>query len=537
MIFNSKEDWNRIFEVPNSITLEHLNSIIQTILDWDEAHLYTFQIKNNHYAFMGNDFPCILGFTKHKYLSCDIKLYELKLRINDEIFYDYDFGDKHKFKLQILEISDTDSPNQPKLISFQGYNIEQYPDISSNIFFELNNDSISKRLFNEIDYFDWAKEYRHIIRFIHIDDYKTLQKWRNSKDKIKWEKAVVILENWEKNLQTISEKIERPVKKIKEWIVIFNAFGLNGITQGRKKRNDKKRTGIVEKKKKRILKIFHNKPTEYGINRSNWTLDSLAKAYESIYRENISSSSVGVYLKKLGFRIKKARNFLTSPDPNYQEKVESLLNILWSLKKNEELFFIDELGPLRIKKYGGRSYSKKGDSVTIPQNQPSKGSITLFAALSALTNQVTWGYGKSKDTTSMIDLIEILYNQYYDKSTLFITWDAASWHSSNELLNWLDNFNMDTKLKLEGPVVELIPLPSSSQFLNVIESVFSGMKRAVIHHSNYQNEIEMKQMISKHFEERNEYFKNNPKRAGNKIWDIDFFKDYDNIKSGNYREW
>ena len=40
-----------------------------------------------------------------------------------------------------------------------------------------------------------------------------------------------------------------------------------------------------------------------------------------------------------------------------------------------------------------------------------------------------------------------------------------------------------------------------------------------------------------YFKERNYYFKENPKRAGKKIWEINFFKDYDNIKSGNYREW
>jgi hypothetical protein len=89
----------------------------------------------------------------------------------------------------------------------------------------------------------------------------------------------------------------------------------------------------------------------------------------------------------------------------------------------------------------------------------------------------------------------------------------------------------------ENPIVEFIPLPSNSQFLNVIESVFSGMKRAVIHHSNYQTEEEMKSAISLHFQERNEYFQKNPKRAGKKIWNINFFKDYNNLKSGDYREW
>ena len=36
-----------------------------------------------------------------------------------------------------------------------------------------------------------------------------------------------------------------------------------------------------------------------------------------------------------------------------------------------------------------------------------------------------------------------------------------------------------------GPAVALAPLPAGAQFLNVIESVFSGMARAIIANSNY----------------------------------------------------
>jgi len=237
------------------------------------------------------------------------------------------------------------------------------------------------------------------------------------------------------------------------------------------------------------------------------------------------------------FKIGKTRKVLTSPDPNYREKVELLLKILWSLKSEEILFFIDELGPLRVKKYGGRCYIKKGEILTIPQIQTSKGSVTLYGALSATTNQITWNYGNTKNSSGMIDLVESLFNQFHDKSKLYITWDAASWHSSNELVDWLDRFNAETNYIGKGPLIEFIPLPSNSQFLNVIESVFSAMKRTVIHHSNYQSEEEMKLAISLHFEERNDYFKKNPKRAGKKIWEIDFFKDYENIKSGNYKKW
>ncbi len=297
------------------------------------------------------------------------------------------------------------------------------------------------------------------------------------------------------------------------------------------------RQAKVDEKRKRLLEILHDRPRSYDINRASWNRVSLATAYFKKHGEQISPWNVGSLLKLAGYSIRKARRVLSSPDPEYREKVEQVLNTLQNLKPDEFFFFIDELGPLRVKKYGGRIIVSKGEVPTYPQVQPHKGSITMAGALSATTNQVTWNYSPKKDSQSMIDLIEILFNQHSRASRIYLTWDAASWHSSNLLVEWLDDFNAETARAGFGPIIELVPLPTSSQFLDVLEAVFSGMKRAVIHHSDYPSENDMKIAISRHFVERNQHFQDNPKRAGNKIWEVDFFQDMNNLRSGNYRPW
>jgi hypothetical protein len=90
-----------------------------------------------------------------------------------------------------------------------------------------------------------------------------------------------------------------------------------------------------------------------------------------------------------------------------------------------------------------------------------------------------------------------------------------------------------------APHVELIPLPSSAQYLNVIESVFSGMAKAIIHTSDYQSVEEAMAAIDRHFLERNDYFERNPKRAGNKIWGQELvvceFSESNNCKDPSWR--
>lgn len=323
---------------------------------------------------------------------------------------------------------------------------------------------------------------------------------------------------------------------IDRWRASRKRYGEAGLC-ARKQRKVSTLTIHAQENKARILEIFHSQPHTFGINRASWTGESLAKALHSKFGITISAVTARRHLRVSGYTMRRSRQVLTSSDPDYRAKVDVLVQTLRTLGDTEMFFFVDELGPLAVKKYGGRMFVKKGEALVVPQLQTPKGSIILAGALSATTNQMTWCFVQSKDTAAMIDLIELLFCEYRDKTRLYITWDAASWHDSNSLVDWLDAFNLKTMETKGGPSITLVPLPSCSQFLNVIESAFGVMKKAVIHHSDYQSAHQMKSAISQHFRERNEHFKDNPRRAGKKIWEIDFFNDPRSLPSGNYRDY
>ena len=117
----------------------------------------------------------------------------------------------------------------------------------------------------------------------------------------------------------------------------------------------------------------------------------------------------------------------------------------------------------------------------------------------------------------MIKMMQVLIEEYRDKSRIFMSWDAASWHVSRKLNKAIETHNQDADLR-RYPTVELVPLPASAQFLNVIESVFSGMARAIIHNSDYGSTDDAIRAIDRYFLDRNGHFRNNPKKAGRKIW-------------------
>ncbi len=288
-----------------------------------------------------------------------------------------------------------------------------------------------------------------------------------------------------------------------------------------------------------LFKILHSPPSAYGINRTSWKMDDLHQVMKD-QGISICKDSIRLIIKNAGYKFRKAKRVLTSNDPDYKAKLENISNILANLKHNEHFFSIDEFGPFSVKMQGGRSLVSPNEGKTIPQWQKSKGSLLLTAALELSTNQITHFYSRKKNTDEMIKMLNILLEKYSGAISLYLSWDAASWHISKKLLKVVAIWNSKAD-EANHPLLKvyLAPLPSSAQFLNVIESVFSGMARAIIHNSDYQSESECKLAIDRYFSKRNEDFRLQPKRAGNKIWGKERveprFKESNNCKDPAYR--
>jgi len=272
------------------------------------------------------------------------------------------------------------------------------------------------------------------------------------------------------------------------------------------------------KYKNEVFKILHEPPSLHGINRTTWKMDDIHR----IMSERdlpIALINIRKIIRNAGYQVRKAKKVLTSTDPLYREKLKHITRILQSLKPKEKFFSIDEFGPFAVKMQGGRALVAKGEERTYPQWQKSKGTIILTAALELSTNQITHFYSKNKNTTEMIKLLYLLLKKYNNEECIYFSWDAASWHASKALYEKVEKINsQEHRKEFNTPLVKLAPLPSCAQFLNVIESVFSGMARAIIHNSNYSSVGECKNAIDRYFEERNQNYKENPKKAGNKIW-------------------
>jgi transposase len=329
-------------------------------------------------------------------------------------------------------------------------------------------------------------------------------------------KAMTVLaERHGVSMASIARFLRLDLKTVSAYCHVYEIYGCERLFKGFYKRVSK---ADDERLQEMVFAVLHEPPSAYGINRTTWKMDDLRRVLGD-KGFKASPQVIRMIIRSAGYTWRKAREVLTSNDPLYREKLEKIQSILSTLGPNERFFSIDEYGPFAVKIQGGRSLTPRGQVRIVPQRQQSKGSVIVTGALELSTNQVTHFYSEKKNTAEMIGLLEVLLVEYKGIDKMYFSWDAASWHASKALYNRVEEINSPEYRSEHGtPLVELAPLPSCAQFLNVIEAVFSGMARAIIHNSDYESVEACKAAIDRYFAERNAFFRANPRRAGRKIW-------------------
>ena len=378
--------------------------------------------------------------------------------------------------------------------------------------------------------------YERIVQDIgECDDLSTLLNMVQSGNRLIRNRALCILAS-KKGIsgRATSRLVGVARKSYRRYLDAYIERGVDGLTFMRQAANRKFDNKSL---KDAIFTLLHEPPSNYGINRTTW---KMADFKETLTKKGYPACPdvIRKIIKSAGYRWRKARIVLTSQDPQYREKLERIQNVLSNLKADEAFFSIDEYGPFAIKTKGGRKLVGPTENFTVPQWQKSKGCLIMTAALELSGNQVTHFYSDKKNTDEMIKMMGLLIKKYKGYRTLWLSWDAASWHLSKKLYKEIEVVNVRADVT-GSPKIDTAPLPAGAQFLNVIESVFSGFARSVVHNSDYKSVHEAKAAFDRYFAERNKRFLRNPKRAGKKIWGeervISVFDEANNCKDPRYR--
>lgn len=108
---------------------------------------------------------------------------------------------------------------------------------------------------------------------------------------------------------------------VRDAIHAFDRAGVAALTPG-SKRPRTLRPAFDAAAAERLRDLLHRSPRDFGHPTSLWTLDLAAEtaAAEGLTPSRVSGETVRATLARLGIGWKRAKRWITSPDPAYQRK-------------------------------------------------------------------------------------------------------------------------------------------------------------------------------------------------------------------------
>src|ERR1700694_1981086 len=117
---------------------------------------------------------------------------------------------------------------------------------------------------------------------------------------------------------TIARQLGCDDQTVRNIIHGFNASGLAVLQEG-SSRPHRLHTSFSEEGLQRLKDLLHRRPSDFGKERSTWTLELAAQVSfeQGILSTPVSDESVRRALKRLKTNWKRDKHWITSPDPHY----------------------------------------------------------------------------------------------------------------------------------------------------------------------------------------------------------------------------
>jgi transposase len=132
---------------------------------------------------------------------------------------------------------------------------------------------------------------------------------------------IVLLSAEGRRPKEIARGLRCATQTVRNGIRAFNAAGLGALTAG-SSRPTSAAPVLGEAELERLRAILHRSPRAFGHARSTWTLALLAEVAhaEGLSETVLSLETIRRALLRLGVGWKRAKRWLTSPDPAYAQK-------------------------------------------------------------------------------------------------------------------------------------------------------------------------------------------------------------------------
>jgi transposase len=252
--------------------------------------------------------------------------------------------------------------------------------------------------------------------------------------------------------------------------------------------------------------LLHKSPRLLGQPTSLWTLALVARVCftRGWTPRVLSAEAIRLALKRLGIRWRRAKHWITSPDPAYARKKHARDRLIHlALGQSDRVVgYLDEVWWSRLAQPDLHAWAGK-DPLHLHERSASKDdpdpkALACYGLLRGDTGEMLLRFVQGRPVSQVTEdflawVCEVLAKE--GKRALFLIWDNASWHVSGRVRAWIKTHNRGVKKDKAGVRIVVSRLPSKSPWLNPIEPKWVHGKRAIVEAERMLTAQEVKERV------------------------------------------
>lgn len=252
----------------------------------------------------------------------------------------------------------------------------------------------------------------------------------------------------------------------------------------------------AEEAKTAILLVIRRAPHQFGYSRSRWNLDMIAETCP--WLTTSTAAGLSQLLKRLKISYKRGRDYVHSPDQEYDEKL-SLIELMrlraFYDPERYTFLYLDELTYYRQPSLA-QAYEATGKIQPLARrSHHSNTHFRVLGAINALTGQLSYRQRSRTGISCLSEFWYDIHNDYPQAETIYVVVDNWPVHFHPDVLAPLQeqNFPFPPTLPANWPTepsqktakdelpIQLLCLPTYASWLNPIEKLWRWLKQDILH--------------------------------------------------------
>jgi transposase len=255
--------------------------------------------------------------------------------------------------------------------------------------------------------------------------------------------------------------------------------------------------------------LLHQSPRTFGKPRSTWSLDLVAEVCHErgMTARRLTGEAIRCILVRLEINWKRAKPWMTSPDPNYAVKKARRDRLIRLAAQHPDwvLGFEDEVWWSRLARPSLHAWTDgkplKVQLLCPDDNDPDPDAIACYGLLRPDTRKVVCRFIEDRPLAGLtIQFLDrICWGVAREgKKVLIVVWDEASWHTADTVSLWVREHNQRAK-QSNGVKLVICELPVASPWLNNIEPCWKHAKKAILDPDRKLTAQETVSRVCEHF--------------------------------------